>query len=258
MPRYSYRRGRYLTRAPGYRTNAFKRRRYGSYQGRYYSGRVPLATRGFKGYLGRRAQVEKNFVDVQISVTPTNGTSSASLLNGMVPGTGVSARVGRRVCLKSVQIRGVMSARLYSGDITNLPSLDGISWRMVLAWDTQPNATPITVNTILVSDSIQSLTNLNNRERFKILMDKVGTFSFTGAVPSTSGDTDGNAISVAQHTFKKYIKLNHVTTFNAGTTGDVTDIVTGALWLLMMTTASSVAGETSNYILSTRVRYTDA
>jgi len=221
--RYSSYYGRY--RSP-YRRQRFLRR------ARYYSGRVPLATRGFKGYEGRKVQEEKNYKDYNLALTPTLTVPTIDLISGVAQGTSVSERVGRRICIKSVQIRALMRS-VYSSDQVTAASFLADSWRIMLVWDTQVNGVAPTINDILTVSAAgyaSSLTNLNNRERFKVLMDKVGDYSFCGGV--SDGPASQEDQTAAQHQFKKYIKMNHIVTFNSGTTDVVGSITTGALWLV--------------------------
>lgn len=259
MARLAYGRRRYSSYYGRYRS-PYRRRRF-IRRARYYSSRVPLATRGFKGYEGRRVQEEKNFKDYQLALSPTGGVPTINLISGVAQGTGVSERVGRRICIRSVQIRSLMITRYKSDDVTvagnGYPS---DSWRIMLVWDTQVNGVAPTIADILnISGGLytESLTNLNNRERFKILMDKTGDYSWSGGV--ADGPTSQESTTAAEHHFKKYKKLNHVVTFNSGTTDAVGSITTGALWLVCISGIITVnAGVTADWRVDTRIRYTDA
>lgn len=250
--RYSYypRRRRF-----GYRRRFFARRL------RYFSRRVPLATRGFKGYEGRRVQEEKNYKDFEFNLNPTGITPTISLINGVAQGTGVSERVGRRICIKSVQIRGMLRTAYQSANVTSAVINISDAWRIMLIWDTQVNgvAPGITdiLNGITSGTYFEALTNLNNRERFNILMDKTGNYSYTGGVPDDV--TSQESTTSATHAFKKYKKLNHIVTFNSGTTDQVGSITTGALWLVCISTSFGLtSGVTTVWNVDTRIRYTDA
>ena len=99
------------------------------------------------------------------------GTASVTgvLLNGIVPGTGASQRIGRRATFKTLNIRstwtaGIAGANVFQGRC-----------KMWVVVDTQPNATIAVGSDIFVTTgqtAANALANLDNRDRFKVLAKK--------------------------------------------------------------------------------------
>ena len=122
----------------------------------------------------------------------------------------------------------------------------------MLVWDKQPNGTLATTAMILsVAGTACSYVNLDNRERFVVLMDKhyaLGPQQVTAATAAL-----GNVTSVVNK--YKRLPIGSDIIFD-GTGGGIADINTGAL--LLVTIGTSVAGQGFNAILATRIRYTDA
>lgn len=161
-------------------------------------------------------------------------TSTATLLlcNGCAQGTTANTRLGRRIVMRSILIRGVVSKS------TTQTGEGGI--RVLLVYDMQANATAPLATDILQSDSIQGVQNLNNSNRFKIIYDK--HFAL-GAVDNTVLN------------FKKYIKCAYPTQFNSGSAGTIGDIQTGSLYL--MTYGPQIGTALPNGGTSVRVRFSD-
>jgi len=231
---------------------------------RGYTGRraYPKRSGGFKGYLGRRSQAEKNYLDTAVSAAPANSDVTSLLLNYPVPGTGPTQRVGRKICIKSVQLRIEISTTV-SVTGTGPSVVPGPIARILLVWDKQVNAaaavpTAAELFTVLNNRPALSNTNLDNRDRFAILMDKTfGTPNMVSTLgfPSQSAGALGGA-----HYFKKFKKLNHETIFNSGTTGDQTDIVSGGLYLVMCSNEHGSSGDSEeavSFLGSARIRYED-
>lgn len=122
-----------------------------------------------------------------------------------------------------------------AGDFGDTPAM---TVRVILFVDEQANgAVP------LATDLLQTVTatahlNPNNRERFKVLMDKeicLDSYGFkvwgvTGT--ETRWGIDGGAASA--RCGKKYKKLTVSTIYNGGATADIGSIQTGALYLLVI------------------------
>lgn len=118
----------------------------------------------------------------------------------------------------------------------------GVRWLIVL--DRQVNGVAAAVGDILFPTSTEvGMRSLDKRKRFKTLLDKYTTLSILGQ----TGDVR------MVHT---YIKLKRplITEFNSGTAGTVADIVTNALYFIIMTNTSTAV---PSYTARTRLRYTD-
>jgi len=84
---------------------------------------------------------EKKGVDTSIALTPviatTNTNASSFVLNLIQAGNGSWNRVGRKVHLKSLRLRGHL--RWLYGNNAGTNNLDANAVRMVVVWDKQPS-----------------------------------------------------------------------------------------------------------------------
>jgi len=162
-----------------------------------------------------------------------NQTGALYLLNGIARGDDINERTGRQVILKSVELK----CDNYITATTGVRQTQ----RVLVVYDSQTNATALTILQVLNAVTVISMKNLENRKRFQILLDKT-----LDLMPS--GDE-------RQH-WKWYKKLNHQVQFNNGDAATVADIVTGSLYFI--TIGSNVAGVNAGTSdITVRVRYTD-
>lgn len=175
--------------------------------------------------------------DFDTTVLSTNMT----LLTGVAIGTDYNARIGRKVCWKSLYVQGMV---LNEGT----PVASSLN-RIIVFYDKQPNGlTPIPTD-VLTAATASAPLNLSNRDRFVILMDKRYV---TGAISLTA------TMAVSDHTVAlvhKYKKLNLETIFE-GTDATIASIRTGSIWL--MTVGNNAVGTTYEFQGSVRMRFTDA
>jgi len=145
---------------------------------------------------------ELKFSDTVYTQDATS-TSTLVLLNGMVRGTDASAnRIGRNIKLKSIQWRIATGSETSIGQCAVL--------RYLLVWDKDPNGTLPAVTDILVTQDLESLTNLANKDRFVVIHSDFKLLPENGAPALVS---TANQIRTL---FEGYKNLNHRTTFNAG------------------------------------------
>jgi len=185
------------------------------------------------------------------------------VLNDVINGTDFNHRIGRKIVVKSVDIR--VGLRPVSTDAAK-----GAWVRMLLVWDRTPNKVAVAANSTLsdvltdvlagsgtTAGSLAGFThtvhpNLSNRDRFVILRDK--TVTIQPFELSTTPNCYGGNIAHFVHISKK---LNAVTIF-ADTESSVTPlgttIQTGRLLFFMVPNADSIVGAT----MSARVRYVDS
>jgi hypothetical protein len=183
-----------------------------------------------------------------------SSVSLFQLTNGIKQGSGVNERVGRKIFLKSLYMRGF--ARL-NRSAEAFPAV----CRMALVFDKQSNGnTPVLGDIFREIDNMGSMSvvdysspmNINNTARFTILLDK--TFALQNY--SSSSATDDNHSAIVPIRF--YKKLNLFTQFNEGNTGTVSDISSGALYLIFITNYNnSTQDEATCLDYTVRLRYTD-
>lgn len=174
------------------------------------------------------------FVSTQVSTTP-----NLSLLNGIATGTAASQRVGMKVAIRSMELRGYM--RITAG--AGVPQMH----RLLIVLDRQPNgAAPGAITDIVGSANVISLRNLANRKRFKIMYDKVWSFGLF------------NQGGIEEKHFRAYFKFRRpiIVDFNTGTGGTIADISTNSIYACDIGTVALGAtdGQCNMYC---RLRYTD-
>lgn len=182
---------------------------------------------------------ESKALDISLSATAynTNNQGTLLLLNGCVTGNDLNNRDGRKIRIESVMMRISCTMPLNTNS-------NGFGTRTILFFDKQPNAAAPAITDLLVADTPTSNLNLNNRDRFIVLMDKVR---------STIGSSGYNDF------WKKYKNLyfkNLDTIYNGVNGGTVADITSGSLYLLTF-----MQGITTTNVLTCagdiRVRFTD-
>lgn len=201
--------------------------------------------------------VEKKWVDTTTGNKNFSLTGAFSLINGLQRGTDVYQRVGRRIKIVSINIRGLFFV-LQDGAV---PSIDYL--RMMLVYDREPNGSLPNLNEILQDTSEANATstnsishmNLVNSDRFAIIKD------WSIAIPAKAASgTSAPSQSLLDNGFAAINwnkKVNLDVKYNSGTVGDVTDITTGSLFLVFVgleTTANSQFGAQ----MQCRIRFTDS
>lgn len=208
---------------------------------------VPLASRGY-----RLNPHERKVADYAATQYDVNSSGDFKLLAVPVLGTDMNNRIGRKILLKSVYIRGHVSSQYATTAATGITL--GQLYRMIIFIDLQPNGAAPATTDLLVTAAPQSHLNLNNRDRFKILCDKQWTVD-----PYFYSTTASASVASASRQIwpvKKYKKLNIETVFNATNGGTIADIASGALYMFWI--GSSGTGNADGIAsVSTRVRFSD-
>lgn len=207
--------------------------------------------RGFYGD-STRSTAEKKFVDTTVT-GDCSTTGSVTALNLVDEGTGVSQRVGRKICMKSVQLRGQIRPEdaLTTGANCTIPT----HVRVMIIWDKQVNGVIATIAEILSAATSQSFMNLNNRERFVVLMDKAMLVG--PQIMDTTATQSVAAVGVAGRIINKYKKFPQSTfTIFDGTGAGIADINTGGLYAVCIGDRAAGAAAIGNLVA--RIRYTDA
>lgn len=201
-------------------------------------GSSGLRTGGWRGVPGRRGELK--YVDVTQQNTFIE-TGTGILINGLAPGTGASQRIGKKVSMKSIQLR----AAIGQGATGGAAPFAGFV-RTFIVYDKQANAAVPTVASILEAVSGSSPMNMDNRERFLVLYDRQIAIDQFG----------GNASAQ----IKMFKKIALPTVFNAGTAGTVADITSGSLYIVFISENSFAAAATNPPVIQwySRVRYEDA
>lgn len=212
-------------------------------------------------YVGKRAMVpyrgsvtEKKTYDIDTAVYQVNTTGSFTLLCIPVTGADFTNRVGRKIYIDSVYIRG--QVRTEAAAATAAVAVPPILARMIIFVDHQPNAATPAVTDLLKEALSQSQLNLNNRDRFTICCDKyfqLGFYAYNTTATTSNATGDNQAFSI-----RKYKKVKVETIFNATNGGSIADITSGALYMFWIGNTAAGANTDANASVSTRVRFRDA
>lgn len=209
-------------------------------------GMAPPATRGY-----RPNNVERKVNDIDTATYQANTTGVFTILCLPVVGADFNQRVGRKITIKSVYIKGMIQNEQA---VTPTAGANGPQHlRMVIVYDMQPNGAVPATTDLLVSATPASQLNLNNRDRFKVLADK--EFVMGPTVYSTTATQSVASFNQQAYFVKKYKKLNLEVVFSTSG-GTIADITSGALYMFWIGSRVSGAGD-GNFVGSTRVRYAD-
>nr|WAE42228.1 MAG: capsid protein [Cressdnaviricota sp.] len=194
------------------------------------------------------------------------GNSASITLNATQEGAGFWNRIGRKICMKTLNLTGYIFPTGAVGALTEE------FLRVIIAYDKQPNGVAATYDQVVQAyDNAGGITNsafdgfnLDNRDRFIILRDRKVTMPRTAATGIPVGPPYGTSAgsvgttdsgSDAGGIWKDFIKLDNYEVQYNGTANPATigQINTGNLFILLQ---GSVGGQYS-LGLTSRLRFTD-
>lgn len=174
-----------------------------------------------------------------------------TVLNTPVNGSELYQRVGRKIYMRSLHIKGFIE--------NAATSIQDIG-RIIIFYDSQPNAAASNLATLLQDSNAAAATsglssiNLTNRERFKIIKDHFITLP---SVSNAAGVLSNTSLQDQQENFSInwFIKLKGLeTVFNAVNGGTVADITSGSLYMCLVSQNQS---NTWAFQFNSRLRYYD-
>jgi hypothetical protein len=237
---------------------AYKRRSYKKYPTR--KRRIAYAARSLG--VSRRPACELKCLDVEgTSFAPICTSVSLQVINVALPGSSFYQRVGNTIRMKSIHVRGFIEP------IGTPPAGVGQDYvRMCIIYDRQPNGAYPTYSQIFTSynnagstaSTAWDFTNPTQFDRFLILRDKtmyippIGTGGAANITPMSYTDPQHKLL------VNFYIKLPDLETrFNQAASGTISDITSGAIYLLAITQNNNSASAGFGFYFSTRLRYCD-
>jgi len=245
MPRFSgYGRRRRFRRTGRRLRRRTRRMRFGR-------RRTRMIPYGFTGSRAELKYVDSEFsFDIESTSASFAGTDYAVSLVPIPSGAGISQRIGRQIIVKKIQVN--VAWKWNTGN-TDVGADDGGEFRFLLVQDRMSNGTSMTntqVITALLQDTghpTTSFLNLANRNRFKVLKDKI--------IPVTP--TNGNAGSGVIRVVKK--KRIRVTYNNDAAPGSqaVTDIQSNNIFMLFIPGLTLTSNSAVTVTHNRRVRYID-
>lgn len=211
--------------------------------------RAPPATRGF--YFPNRGELK--FLDGATTLVDVTTAGSFTLMNGMIQGTDAITRIGRKIVVRSFYIRGFL--QLENALNLTTTGTQGQCARMIILCDMQPNGGAPTVPQLLVEALPTSQLNLDNRDRFKIYVDKM--FYFDPMVISTTATQSFGIMNHTGQHFKKWKKINLETIYNIGNSGLIGDISSGSLYIFFIGQFPNIVNGNVSANFSRRIRFFD-
>lgn len=196
----------------------------------------------FKGQGGQ----ELNFVDTLLQAALVSSTAPYKvLLNGTQPGSGNSQRIGRRIDMKSIEMRCRFE---------NLGLSEINTFRAMIVLDKQANGAAFGYTDLMINGEPYGLRNISNKARFTVIWDgKLQMLIGNVTVPAAGvimTSASGQAVTC-------YKKINIQTQYNSGIVGDVSDIQTNALWFIVYCDADAASAATGSIKVDgyCRIRY---
>lgn len=173
------------------------------------------------------------------ALKPTVGDFGSSFVGSCDRGTDPDQRVGRKIAVRSMQVRLTCTpgytAALIASDV-----------RIIIFYDKQTNGADPVATDILVADGINSMRNLANEARFVILHDQLHTFQ------NHDGTHISNDLIVIYKKFTKPLIVEY-----KANAGGIADVATGNINILAYADADT-SGTTNTHLVGySRIRYTD-
>ena len=182
-------------------------------------------------------QTERKFLDVAVTQPGSNqATSSVQLLNGCAQGTTAVTRVGTRIYMKSLLVRGCFTL--------TVPTSPPTPWRFLVVYDKESNGAAPVATDVLSADTISSPMNLYKPGRFVILMDEM------------MHNEQNAGIQAAAYSINRYVKMGLPVLFNNGNAGTVADISSGAIYAFIHSGGQVYTAATLS-TMTARIRFED-
>jgi len=173
-------------------------------------------------------------------------------LNTLINGPELYQRVGRKIYMKNLHIRGFFNP---TASAVEQPA------RLIIYFDAQPNATAPTINSLLQDSNAAAGTswaseiNLVNRQRFKILRDYQVILGQVSSIIATGTEIIPDPITNSLNV-DMFIKLKGLETiYNGVNGGTIADITSGAIGLTLV--GGTTADGNWQFSYSSRLRYYD-
>ncbi len=224
---------------PYRRTKSYKKRKY--------------FRKGFDravGYYGRynKGGPERKFHDVDLLATPVGSTISPTIfqLALVAAGTGEQQRIGRKSVFRMLMLRFMMNFDNPSADVGS----QGV--RVMLVVDKQTNGVAAGISDIIDitgSQDFFAFNNLANKNRFRILMDRLYAFNRTAY-------TGVSSLGFRTRIHDFFATKMEIPIEFSGVTGAITEIRSNNLFMIIFN-QNGAAGVAVDFVGKCRSRFTD-
>lgn len=190
-------------------------------------------------------EVKYNDTTLAATAITAAGIILHSTVNAPQQGTEVYQRVGRKISIRSIHMRGTINVPQQ----TDL-ALMCTNVRIIVYHDKQCNNATATVGNILQNADNNSFRNIDTTRRFKILYDK--NYSFNKNIAVLAGPVYSSPES--QYNFEDLNKKVNIPIHFQGNAGTVADIASDNIGILCIADVATNAFLDGYF----RIRYTDA
>lgn len=216
----------------------------------YAGSMVPLRT---GGYNFNAPEVKAYDISTASYICDDNSPSITSIC---LPkqGTSLFTRVGTKIKITSIAIKGYVTlTAAYTRTGMVAASVNPTVAKLTVLIDYQANGTAPSGTTIFVNNNANTMLNLNNRDRFKVICEK--TYSLGPYVVNTVNGyaTIDNCIKPV----KIYKKVQIPMFFNAGNAEAVSDVASNNILMVWQSDLPNGVGNTVTASLFTRCRFVD-
>lgn len=187
-------------------------------------------------FVAMAAAKESGYVDLAQATRACDTTGTVTLVATIAQGAGTQQRVGKKVLLKSAQIRG----SVFSGTTTTTALAT-----VMLIYDKRPTGALPAITDILVTISSKAMNNDDNSGRFKIVRRWDWGLTGNSATPATGKEF---------FEFMEFADLKNMpSVYKSVNTGAIADIEEGALYLVTLgDVAAGTAAASSSIQIRTR------
>lgn len=175
------------------------------------------------GFNPEMKMVDNNAI-LEVTNTGT-GATHTMLINGTIPGNDRYNRIGRKINVKSVNIRAFISTSAAA------PAVIDDLIRVALIWDEQPIAATFPTaadlwtslsNAGAATSNVLSFNNTNTTSRFRTIKSEI-----------VSINAEFQLIDQRNKAHIEWnVPINKITVYNSGVTGNLNDIQNGALYFV--------------------------
>jgi len=201
--------------------------------------------KSFRARYGTKQEMSPEIKFYDVAYNQGTGTNSTLLMFVPLEGSDFNQRVGRKVSVTSVHIKGFIAylAASLSGS-TGLNTAGSDCVHLAVVYDKQTNGAAVQYTDIYTNSGANGpfeFRNVNNLDRFIVLKEWLLKFD-------TAADLS--------QTFEAFIKIKHDVRFNGVNGGTVADITTGGFFLTWCTT-NTTGNLPGNLLAESRVAYKD-
>lgn len=166
--------------------------------------------------------VEKHYLNIAATQSPTTAAPVIQLINGLQLGNTASQRQGQQLKSTNINLRGKLSV--------NNSAVGGSSQaRIMLVYDRQSNGSVFSITDLLENGAVWSFRTMGYKKRFKVLADH--TYQMVNNTNTEQQIVDLSAV------------LDLRTIYNTGNTGTISDIDTGSLYLVLISDEATYGPE---------------